>query len=82
MAMSQKVLSFDPDDPEPLVGVAQVLAERTPRHDLDKDQKIGRGRKNCAARAGHGGHRRSSSGYPPEHWPAFKGFLKSELTRF
>src|SRR5580700_7686545 len=29
MAMSQKVLSFDPDDPEALLGVAQVLAERT-----------------------------------------------------
>src|SRR6202167_1313596 len=39
MEMAQKVLSFDPDDPEALVGVAQVLAERTHDTDLDKDQK-------------------------------------------
>ena len=29
MDMAKKALSFDPDDPEALVGVAQVLAERT-----------------------------------------------------
>src|SRR2546425_340543 len=29
MAMARKVLSYDPDDPEALLGVAQVLAERT-----------------------------------------------------
>jgi len=62
MAMSQKVLSFDPDDPEALLGVAQVLAERTRDTDLDKDQKIAEARKKCAARAGHGGHRRSEFG--------------------
>jgi len=47
MAMSQKVLSFDPDDPEALLGVAQVLAERTRDTDLDKDQKIAEARKNA-----------------------------------
>ena len=31
MEMAQKALTFDPDDPEALVGVAQVLAERTDR---------------------------------------------------
>src|SRR6266849_7704274 len=40
MEMGRKVLKIDPDDPEALVGVAQVLAERTRDTDLDKDQRL------------------------------------------
>ena len=40
LEMGRKVLKFDPDDPEALVGVAQVLAERTRDTDLDKDQRL------------------------------------------
>jgi tetratricopeptide (TPR) repeat protein len=39
MEMGRKVLALDPDDPEALSGVAQVLAERTRDTDLDKDQR-------------------------------------------
>lgn len=39
MDMGRKVLKLDPDSPEALVGVAQVLAERTRDSDLDKDQR-------------------------------------------
>ncbi len=39
MEMGRKVLKLDPDNPEALVGVAQVLAERTRDTDLDKDQR-------------------------------------------
>jgi hypothetical protein len=35
MEMGRDVLKIDPDDPEALVGVAQVLAERTRDTDLD-----------------------------------------------
>jgi tetratricopeptide (TPR) repeat protein len=38
-AMGRKVLSFDGDDPEALVIVAEVIAERTHDTDLDKDQR-------------------------------------------
>jgi tetratricopeptide (TPR) repeat protein len=38
-AMGRKVLTFDPDDPEALVVVAEVIAERTRDSDLDKDQR-------------------------------------------
>jgi tetratricopeptide (TPR) repeat protein len=38
-AMGRKVLSFDADDPEALVMVAEVIAERTRDTDLDKDQR-------------------------------------------
>jgi tetratricopeptide (TPR) repeat protein len=39
MDMGRKVLKLDADNPEALVGVAQVLAERTRDTDLDKDQR-------------------------------------------
>jgi tetratricopeptide (TPR) repeat protein len=38
-AMGRKVLSFDADDPEALVIVAEVIAERTRETDIDKDQR-------------------------------------------
>jgi tetratricopeptide (TPR) repeat protein len=37
--MAQKLLKLDPDDPEALVGAAEVMAERTRPTDLDKDQR-------------------------------------------
>jgi tetratricopeptide (TPR) repeat protein len=40
MTMGEKVLALDPDDPEALVGVAQVLVERTQDSDLDRDQRF------------------------------------------
>jgi tetratricopeptide (TPR) repeat protein len=40
-AMGRKVLSLDPDDPEALVIVAEVIAERTRDSDIDKDQRYG-----------------------------------------
>src|SRR5260370_19796433 len=40
-AMGRKVLSFDGDDPEALVIVAEVIAERTHDSDIDKDQRYG-----------------------------------------
>lgn len=38
-AMGRKVLGFDGDDPEALVIVAEVIAERTRDADIDKDQR-------------------------------------------
>jgi tetratricopeptide (TPR) repeat protein len=78
MAMSQKVLSFDPDDPEALLGVAQVLAERTHDTDLDKDQKIAEARKDAQRALVTVDTDVPSSGYPPEQLAAFKGFMRSE----
>jgi len=40
-AMGRKVLGFDGDDPEALVIVAEVIAERTRDSDIDKDQRFG-----------------------------------------
>ncbi|MGO9345115.1 MAG: tetratricopeptide repeat protein [Terriglobales bacterium] len=40
-AMGRKVLTCDADDPEALIEVALVIAERTRDTDLDKDQRFG-----------------------------------------
>ena len=40
-AMGRKVLSLDGDNPEALVIVAEVIAERTHDSDLDRDQRFG-----------------------------------------
>jgi tetratricopeptide (TPR) repeat protein len=78
MAMAKKVLSFDPDEPEALLGVAQVLAERTRDTDLDKDQRIAEARKDAERALETVDTDVPSSGYPPEQLAAFKGYLRSE----
>jgi uncharacterized protein HemY len=78
MEMAQKVLTYDADDPEALVGVAQVLAERTHDTDLDKEQRLGEARKNAQRALVTVETDVPSSGYPPEQLAAFKGFLRSD----
>ena len=43
--MGQKLLKLDPDDPEALIAVSEVIAERTRDTDLDKDQRFDQARK-------------------------------------
>jgi len=76
--MAQKALTFDPDDPEALVGVAQVLAERTRDTDLDKDQKLAEAKKNAERALVTIDTDVPTAGYPPEKIAQFKGFLRSE----
>jgi tetratricopeptide (TPR) repeat protein len=78
LEMAQKALTFDADDPEALVGVAQVLAERTRDTDLDKDQKLAEAKKNAERALVTIDTDVPTSGYPPEKVAQFKGFLKSE----
>ncbi|HZZ15602.1 MAG TPA: hypothetical protein VFE08_06535, partial [Candidatus Sulfotelmatobacter sp.] len=72
MEMAQKILTYDPDDPEALVTGAQVLAERTHDTDLDKDQRLAEARKN-AQRALVTVETDVPTGYPPDQLEAFKG---------
>jgi tetratricopeptide (TPR) repeat protein len=78
MEMAQKVLTYDPDDPEALVGVAQVLAERTRETDLDKDQRLAEAKKDAQRALVTVDTDVPTSGYPPEQLAAFKSFLRSE----
>jgi tetratricopeptide (TPR) repeat protein len=43
--MAEKLLKLDPDDPEALIAVSEVMAERTRDTDLDKDQRFDQARK-------------------------------------
>jgi tetratricopeptide (TPR) repeat protein len=78
MEMAQKVLTFDPDEPEALLGVAQVLAERTRDTDLDKDQRLAEARKDAQRALVTVETDVPSAGYPPERLTVYKGFLRSE----
>jgi tetratricopeptide (TPR) repeat protein len=77
MEMAQKILSLDADDPEALVSVSQLLAERTRETDLDKDQRLAEARKD-AQRALVTVDTDVPTGYPPEQLEAFKGYVRSE----
>jgi tetratricopeptide (TPR) repeat protein len=78
MEMAQKALSYDPDDPEALLGVAQINAERTRDTDLDKDQKLAEAKKDAERALLTVDTDVPTSGYPPEQLAAFKGFVRSE----
>jgi tetratricopeptide (TPR) repeat protein len=77
-AMAQKALALDPDDPEALVAVAQVLAERTHETDLDKDQKLAEAKKDAERALQTVDSDVPASGYPPEKIDQFKRYIKSE----
>jgi tetratricopeptide (TPR) repeat protein len=78
MESGRKVLKIDPDDPEALVGVAEVLAERTRDTDLDKDQRLDEAMK----LAQHATETVDTdiavpAGTPQDKIDAYKGFLRS-----
>jgi tetratricopeptide (TPR) repeat protein len=77
MDMAQKILTLDADDPEALVSVSQLLAERTRDTDLDRDQRLAEARKD-AQRALVTVDTDVPTGYPPEQLEAFKGYVRSE----
>ena len=78
LALSRKVLTFDPDDPEALLGVAQVLAERTRDTDLDKDQRLAEARKDAERALVTIDTDIPTAGQTQDKIDAYKGFLKSE----
>jgi tetratricopeptide (TPR) repeat protein len=78
LEMAKKVLAIDPDDPEALVGVAQVLAERTRDTDLDRDQRLAESKKDAERALVTVDTDIPTSGYPPEQLASYKGFLRSE----
>lgn len=77
-ATAEKVLQLDPDDPEALVGSAEVIAERTRDTDLDKDQRWAQAQKY----ASHATETIDTdvaipAGTPQEKIDAYKGFVRS-----
>lgn len=78
LATSRKVLTLDADDPEALLGVAQVLAERTRETDLDKDQRLAEARKDAERALVTVDTDVPTTGVAPEKLAAYKGFIRSE----
>lgn len=76
--LGRKVLALDPDDPEALVMVANVLAERTRDTDLDKDQRLDE----AVKMAQHANQTIDTDvaappGTPQDKIDAYKGLLRS-----
>jgi tetratricopeptide (TPR) repeat protein len=78
MDMAKKVLTYDPDSPEALLGLAQVQAERTRETDLDRDQKLAEARKDAERALATIDTDIPTTGVPQDRLDAYKGFLKSE----
>jgi tetratricopeptide (TPR) repeat protein len=78
LEMARKSLTYDPDDPEALVGIAQVLAERTRDSDIDKDERLAEAKKDAERALVTIDTDVPTAGYPPERLAMFKGFLRSE----
>jgi tetratricopeptide (TPR) repeat protein len=78
LEMGRQVLKLDPDDPEAMIGVAEVLTERTKDTDLDKDQKLAEATK-LAQHALETIDTNISipSGAAPEQVDSYKRFLRS-----
>jgi len=76
--MAEKELKIDPDDPEALIGAAEVITERTRDTDLDKDQRWAEAQKD----AQHALETIDTdvaipAGTPQDKIDAYKGFLRS-----
>ncbi|HLV85392.1 MAG TPA: hypothetical protein VKV39_00340 [Candidatus Sulfotelmatobacter sp.] len=78
MEMAQKALTYDPDDPESLLGVAQVLAERTRDTDLDKDQRLAEAKKDAERALNTVNTDLPTAGIAPEQLAQYKAFMQSE----
>jgi tetratricopeptide (TPR) repeat protein len=78
LEVARKALTYDADDPESLLGVAQVLAERTRETDLDKDQRLAEAKTDAGRALATIDTDLPTSGYPPEQLETLKNFLRSE----
>jgi tetratricopeptide (TPR) repeat protein len=75
---AQKILKIDPDDPEALIGAAEVIAERTRDTDLDRDQRYAEAQKDSQrALQTIDTDAQIPAGTPQEKIDAYKGFLRS-----
>jgi tetratricopeptide (TPR) repeat protein len=75
-AMGRKLLSFDTDNPEALVIIAEIIAERTGDSDIDKDQRFAEGI-SMAQKATQNIDTVAVPGAPQEKIDAYKSFLRS-----
>jgi tetratricopeptide (TPR) repeat protein len=78
LEMAQKAVGIDADEPEALVGVAQVLTEKTRDTDLDKDQRLAEAKKDAERALVTVDTDVPTSGYPADKLDQFKRYIRSE----
>lgn len=76
--MAKKVLAIDPDDPEALVSVAQVQAEKVKDDSLDKDVLLAEAKKDAQRALVTVDTDVTTSGYSEEQVNNYKNFLRSQ----
>lgn len=76
--MGRKALAIDPDDPEALLAVAQVIAEGTRDTDIDRDQKVAEAKKDAERALVTVDTDVPTMGNAPDRVDQYKRFLKSE----
>jgi len=80
LEMGRKVLAIDADDPEALIGVSEVLVERTRDNDLDKEQRWDEATKDAQhALQTIDTDLAIPASAPPDKVEAYKNFLKSSV---
>jgi len=78
LEMARKVLSYDADQPEALVRVAQGLAELTHDTDLDRDQRLDEAKKDAQRALITVDTDLAMGGQPQDRVDAYKAFLRSD----
>ena len=76
--MAKKVLAIDPDDPEALVSVGQVQAEKVKDDSLDKDVLLAEAKKDAQRALVTVDTDVTTSGYSEEQVNNYKNFLRSQ----
>ena len=76
--IAKKVLAIDPDDPEALVSVAQVEAEKVKDESLDKDVLLAEAKKDAERALVTVDTDVPTSGYPEEKLKMYKDFIRSQ----
>ena len=76
--MARKVLAIDPDDPEALVSVAQVQAEKINDDSLDKDVLLAEAKKDAERALVTVDTDVPTSGYKEEQLKTYKNFIRSQ----
>jgi tetratricopeptide (TPR) repeat protein len=77
--MARKVLAIDPDDPEALVSVAQVQAEKVNDDSLDKDVLLAEAKKNAERALVTVDTDLVTSGYTEEQVKKYKNAFRSQV---
>jgi tetratricopeptide (TPR) repeat protein len=76
--MAHKALTYDPDDPEALLAIAQGISEQLHDTDLDKDQRMAEANKDAARALVTIDTDIPSAGIAPEQLAAFKNRMRSD----